>query len=61
MTTASLTIGSVAVGAIVQTPEPLQPAPETLKATVSSPAFALAFRIAWRREPAPESAVLVTV
>ena len=32
-----------------------------LKAIVSAPAFALASRIAWRSDPAPESLVLVTV
>jgi len=45
----------------VQTPEPLQPAPVTLKAIVSAPAAALASVIAWRSDPAPESLVLVTV
>ena len=48
-------------GVIVQTPLPLQPAPDTLNAIVSSPALALASRIACRSEPAPESAVFVTV
>ena len=37
------------------------PVPVTLKAMVSAPGFALASRIAWRRVPAPESAVEVTV
>jgi hypothetical protein len=32
-----------------------------LNAIVSAPGFAFASRIAWRSEPAPESAVLVTV
>ena len=53
--------GSCDAGAIVQTPEPSQPAPETLNAIVSAPAAAFASVIAWRSEPAPESLVLVTV
>src|SRR5438105_11161107 len=53
--------GIGARGAIVQTPEPLQPAPETSNAIVSALAFALASRIAWRSDPTPLSAVLVTV
>ena len=32
-----------------------------LKAIVSAPAAALASRIAWRSDPAPESSVFVTV
>ena len=46
----------------MQTPEPSQPAPETLKTIVSAtPGVALASMIAWRSDPAPVSAVLVTV
>ena len=37
------------------------PVPTMLKAIVSAPGLALASRIAWRRVPAPESAVEVTV
>ncbi len=40
--------GRDAVGAIVQTPEPSQPVPETLNAIVSRPAAALASSSAWR-------------
>src|SRR6476659_3955031 len=53
--------GRLVAGEIVQTPLPLQPEPETLNAIVSSPAFALASVIACRSEPAPVSAVVVTV
>ena len=53
--------GSAVVGAIVQTPEPLHPAPDTLNAIVSEPALLLACVIASRSDPAPESVVLVTV
>jgi hypothetical protein len=53
--------GSAAAGEIVQTPLPSQPAPETLNAIVSSPAAVFASLIAWRSDPAPESAVVVTV
>jgi hypothetical protein len=53
--------GSPVVGVMVHTPLPSQPAPVTPKAIVSRPAAALASRIAWRSEPAPESLVLVTV
>src|SRR5215471_12082998 len=54
-------VGRSEAGVIVQTPDPSQPAPVTLNAIVSMPEFALASRIAWRREPAPESLVFVTV
>src|SRR6266542_1019019 len=37
------------------------PAPGVLKTIVSAPEVALASRIAWRKEPGPESFVLVTV
>src|SRR5262245_5949431 len=62
----SISTGLVIVGrdvarAMVQAPPPPQPAPETLNAMVSSPAAALACVTASRREPAPESLVLVTV
>src|SRR5262245_60859200 len=51
-----MTVGRPDVGAIVCTPEP-----GMAKTMVSGPAFALASRIAWRSEPAPESFVVVTV
>jgi hypothetical protein len=35
--------------------------PEMVNSMMSAPAFALALRIAWRRDPAPESFVFVTV
>jgi hypothetical protein len=37
------------------------PQPEMLKAIVSAPGLLLASKIAWRKEPAPLSAVFVTV
>ena len=61
MRTGELITGSAVVGAIVQTPLPEQPAPETLNAIVSSPAAVFASSIALRSDPAPESFVFVTV
>ena len=54
--TGEVMAGSAELGVIVWTPEPVM-----LKLIVSAPGFALASRIAWRSEPAPESAVVVTV
>jgi hypothetical protein len=48
--------GSAVSGVIVWTP-----LPGTSKAIVSAPALVLASRIACRRDPAPLSAVVVTV
>ena len=48
--------GSALAGEMVWTPEPT-----IAKPIVSAPPAALASRIAWRREPAPLSAVVVTV
>src|SRR5689334_2558878 len=48
--------GSWVAGVIVWTP-----AAGMSKSIVSAPGFAFASRIAWRREPAPESLVFVTV
>jgi hypothetical protein len=52
----SVAFGSHVVKTIVWTP-----APGMLKSIVSAPGFAFASRIAWRSEPAPESALVVTV
>jgi hypothetical protein len=51
-----MTGGSAVVGEIVWTPEP-----GIANAIVSGPGLVFASRIAWRRLPAPESAVVVTV
>ena len=56
MVTASVIAGSGVAGTMVCTPEPMM-----LKAIVSAPGLASASRIAWRRVPAPVSAVEVTV
>jgi hypothetical protein len=56
MKTASVTTGSCVAGVIVCTPDPVM-----VKSIVSRPGLALASRIAWRSEPAPESFVFVTV
>jgi hypothetical protein len=48
-------VGNALVTVIVFAPVPM------LNAIVSAPASALASRIAWRSEPAPELLVLVTV
>src|SRR5262245_15297543 len=56
MVTVSVIAGSVDVGLIVWTP-----APGIWKSIKSAPGAALAPRIAWRREPAPLSSVLITV
>ena len=63
MITGSMMIGSAVVGLIVQTAgTPAQPAPVTLNVIVSrTPALALESRIACRSDPAPLSAVVVTV
>src|SRR5262245_18434538 len=61
MRTELVIVENCVAGAIVQTPLPSQPAPVMLNAIVSSPAFALASRIAWRSDLAPESLVFVTV
>src|SRR5689334_14946177 len=63
MITGSVTLGSAEAGLIVQTPvAPAQPAPAMLKAIVSmTPTLALESVIACRRDPAPPSAVVVTV
>ena len=44
----------------MQSPDPSQPAPETLNVIVLAPPAALASRIACRSDPGPVSAVLVT-
>ena len=49
-------VGRGVAGAIVWTPEP-----GIANWIVCGPALPLASRIAWRNEPAPESAVFVTV
>jgi hypothetical protein len=54
--TGSMIGGRAEAGAIVWTPEPV-----IANAIVSKPGLAFASRIAWRRLPAPESAVVVTV
>src|SRR4051812_26609191 len=54
--TGSVVFGSQVVSTIVWTP-----APGIAKAIVSAPGVALESRIAWRRDPAPESVVVVTV
>src|SRR5262245_19518707 len=56
MVTGSVMVGRTDVGAMVRTP-----APGTLKAIRSAPGLALASRIACLNDPAPPSAVLVTV
>ena len=56
MITVSVMVGSALSMLIVCTP-----VPEILKMMLSVPAAALASRIAWRNEPAPESFVLMTV
>ncbi len=61
MRTGLVMSGSADAGAIVQTPEPSQPVPETLNAIVSRPAAPFASSRAWRSDPAPESFVFVTV
>ena len=53
---ASVIVGSAVAGEIVWTPPPVM-----AKVIVSAPEFALASVIAWRSEPAPESATVVTV
>jgi hypothetical protein len=53
---ASVTSGSAVAGWMVWTP-----APGMAKAIASVPALPLASVMAWRSEPAPESAVVVTV
>ncbi len=57
----STVIGSVAFGSHVARTMVWTPGPGMLNAIVSAPGFALASRIAWRNDPAPESAVVVTV
>ena len=54
--TASVRFGSGVTGVIVCTPLPTM-----LNWIVSAPGLAFASRIAWRSDPAPESAVVVTV
>ena len=54
-------VGSAESSAIVQIPEPSQPAPDTSNSIVSSPAAPLAAVIAARSDPAPVSLVFVTV
>src|SRR6188508_1595265 len=54
--TGSVVLGSHVVSTIVWTP-----APGMLKSIVSAPGLAFASVIAWRSDPAPESALVVTV
>src|SRR5262245_41887272 len=56
-----MTTGDVIVGSVVSTSIVCTPLPGILKWIVSVPAFVLASVIAWRSDPAPLSAVLVTV
>ena len=55
MTAGSVIVGSAEVGAIVCAPEPIR------KTMVSVPAVVFALVIAWRSEPRPLSAVVVTL
>src|SRR5438105_15827026 len=56
MRTASVIAGRAEAGAMVW-----RPAPGMAKTMVSGPGFVLASRMAWRREPRPESKLLTTV
>src|SRR3954464_7670201 len=55
MTSGSVIVGRADVGAMVWGPAPMA------KVIVSVPRWAFVSRIAWRNDPAPESAVVVTV
>jgi hypothetical protein len=54
--TGPVIVGRAEAGTIVWTPDPMM-----AKAMVSAPPLALASVIAWRSDPAPLSAVVVTV
>jgi hypothetical protein len=57
----SMVTGLVIASRLEATTMACTPLPVMLNVIVSPPVFALALKIAWRNEPAPESFVFVTV